>query len=224
MISLQAVTHALAELATIDQTEIPLALDRAEVTIRQASADLSGIWQQLPMPKEAADLIADAQLALAEARTLGWSWVVQAESIAAGHPGEVAAALAEHGAREWFVPSPGIPVFRTSPAAHLVPENWTEPVDDLLAWAGAFLGSRREVRLAGLDIRRQVYRQFDFAQGGPVCDLVLPMEAGLPAGQPLLVPAVLQATVQPVSLPPRAPVRLDPLPVVHRDRLEASAD
>lgn len=224
VVSLQAVTHALAELASIDHAEIPLALDRAELTIRQSSAELDAIWHESPLPPEAADLIADARLALAEARTLGWSWTVQTNAVVADHPAELAAVLAGLGTRDLFLASPGIPVFRTSPVAHLVPADWNAPVEESCQLVGEFLGPRRDVSLVGLDIRRQIYRQFDFSRGGPVRDLVLPIEAGLPAGQPLLVPALLQGAMQPVSLPPRVPMQLNPLPVVHHDRLESPID
>lgn len=215
IISLQAITHALGELADIEHAEIPLAVDRAELTIRRDAGELDAIWHDQPLPSEAADLIADARLALALARTLGWTWVVSAEELVADHPGEIAGILAELGVRDLFLPSPGVPLFATSPAAHLIPADWNAPIEDALQIVSEFLGPRRDVRLAGLHPRRQVYRQFDFAKGGPVRDLVLPVEAGLPAGQPLLVPVLLLGAEQPVSLPPRAPIRMEPLPVEH---------
>lgn len=219
IISLQAVTHALTELASIDQPEIPLALDRAELTIRHASAGIDAFWQAEPLPPELADLIADARLALALGRTIGLSWVVAADVLIADHPAELALALAQSGfVRDLLLPTPGVPLFATSPAAHLIPADWNAPDDDLIAVISDFLGPRRDSRFVGLDVRRQVYRQFDFARGGPVRDLVLPTEAGLPAGQPLLVPAIALGAVQPVTLPPRAPIRLDPLPVVHDEK------
>lgn len=216
IISLQAVTQALAELATIDHPEIPLALDRSELTIRHAAAGIDGLWQAEPLPPELADLIADARLALAMGRTLGFAWVVAADVLVADHPGELSMALAEtEMVRDLLVPSPGVPLFATSPAAHLIPSDWNARADELIALVSDFLGPRRDSRFSGLDVRHQVYRQFDFAKGGPVRDLVLPTEAGLPAGQPLLVPAITLGAIQPVSLPPRTPIRLDPLPVVH---------
>jgi len=60
---------------------------------------------------------------------------------------------------------------------------------------------------------RQVYRQFDFARGGPVRDLVAPLNADLPPGQPLLVPIVQAGELCAVPLPPRGHLAIDPLPV-----------
>ncbi|GIW74457.1 MAG: hypothetical protein KatS3mg103_0979 [Phycisphaerales bacterium] len=58
---------------------------------------------------------------------------------------------------------------------------------------------------------RQVYRQFDFAQGKLACDRVAWMDGEPMPGQPLLVPVVLGGQVQPVSLPPRrGPATLPP--------------
>ncbi len=218
IISLQAVTHALPELATIDPPEIPLALDRAELTIRHASAGVDSLWSSEPLPSELADLIGDARLALDLARTIGLAWVVASGVLVAEHPAELCMALAQAGfVRDLLVPSPGVPLFATSPAAHLVPADWGAPGDEVISLISGFLGQFGDCRFAGLDVCRQVYRQFDFAKGGPVRDLVLPTEAGLPAGQPLLVPGITHGRIQPVTLPPRARIRLDPLPVVHGD-------
>jgi len=61
---------------------------------------------------------------------------------------------------------------------------------------------------------RQVYRQLDFARGGPVRDRVVPEHHTLPPGQPLLVPAIIGGEAQPVSLPPRTVQTFQaPLPV-----------
>ncbi len=61
---------------------------------------------------------------------------------------------------------------------------------------------------------RQVYRQFDFAKGGPVRDLLVPVVGAdeLPAGQPLLIPVVSGGA--PGSIPPPRPAaKLAPIPV-----------
>jgi hypothetical protein len=63
-------------------------------------------------------------------------------------------------------------------------------------------------------IMRQAYRQFDFAQGRAVRDLVLRMDAALEGGQPLLVPVVLGGEAQPVPLPPPPGYEQEELPVV----------
>ncbi|RMH14119.1 MAG: hypothetical protein D6695_02150 [Planctomycetota bacterium] len=218
VISLQAITHALAELPTVDHAEIPLALDRAEIAIRDAASGLDRIWSGLALPTEALELLEDARLALRSARTIGWAWTIRSESLVASHPADLAAVLAESGlVRTLLLPTPGIALFKTSPAAHLVPTDWSASIEPVCEAVSAFLDAGGSCELIGLDVRRQVYRQFDFARGGPVRDLVLPTEAGLAPGQPLLVPAIAEAELQPVTLPPRGPVQLDPLPVEHAD-------
>ncbi|HRJ50681.1 MAG TPA: hypothetical protein PKU91_09115, partial [Phycisphaerales bacterium] len=65
-----------------------------------------------------------------------------------------------------------------------------------------------------------VYRQFDFGIGRAVRDLVIPLDGGLPGGQPLLVIAIEKGREHPVALPPRRPVDQPPLPIVFADSLD----
>ena len=74
-----------------------------------------------------------------------------------------------------------------------------------------FLGG--EVAGQEVPVARQVYRQFDFSKGGPVRDLVQPMDAALTPGQPLLIPAILAGEVQPIALPIPGTEHQKPLPV-----------
>jgi hypothetical protein len=71
---------------------------------------------------------------------------------------------------------------------------------------------------------RQVYRQFDFMQGGPVRDVVGPVDSTLPAGQPLLVAAILAGEEQPVSMAPRRVTDVEGLPVVFEDDSDDDAE
>ena len=165
-----------------------------------------------PVPELVAELIDDSRIAFERAANAGVEWVVTAERVVCDHPAELVAALRKTGfAGELFVPSPGVPVFKGAPAAFARGPAGSAPTDDQLALIGRFLGAVGEPERIGLP--RQVYRQFDFAKGGPVKDLVVPMNEDLPPGQPVLVLAVEAGASLSVPLPPRDPARIEPLPV-----------
>jgi hypothetical protein len=216
IITLQSVTHALAEVGELDLAEIPVALDRAAVSVREAVGALADIWSGEALPPEAFELCEDAELALGLAESIGLEWVVESASLVAMHPGEVLEALAESELiSELLIATPRVTVQKQSPAAHLRPACWNDEVVEAAAeMIDAFLNIGGEVAIAGFGPQRQVYRQFDFAKGGPVRDLVAPTALGMAAGQPLLVPGISGGQVCPVTLGPRAGMKLDPIPVV----------
>jgi hypothetical protein len=125
-----------------------------------------------------------------------------------------------------FVPSPGVRLFAGAPIAFAREaegggpgEHVCDLMDELLE-AGieappTRAGPKAVQRVVQRGLR-QVYRQFDFAKGGPVRDLVVGEDA-LPAGQPLVVPAMLRGVPQPVSLPIRGASEQAELPVVWED-------
>ncbi|MCW5763410.1 MAG: hypothetical protein KIT88_09245 [Phycisphaeraceae bacterium] len=225
IITLQANLHALSELSQIEPAEIPAALVRAGKSIEDASIEISEIWAGEPMPPQALEVVDEAKLALRQAETIGWGCSVVSEEFVAKHPADLIAAMLESGiVRDLHVPSPGVPLFETSPAIHLVPTSFELDLDDLadvLDLMMAMLTLEGELAPSGVGTRHQVYRQFDFARGGPVRDVVLPIEGGLAAGQPQLVCAIERGEVMSVSLPPRVRPRLDRLPVMH---LESVSD
>ena len=118
-----------------------------------------------------------------------------------------------------YLPSPGVLVSAPAPVGFArlspgagggVPDvEVTEAIGEFLASAAVAEQGRSEAAAmvpvaSAAPWFRQVYRQFDFAKGGPVRDLVVPEDHTLPAGQPLLVPVLLGGEPQPVSLPPRS--------------------
>lgn len=216
VITLQACAMALAELDRVDDAERPLALDRAEIACRDATRTLHELWRGDPLPELLDELIQDARIAFEGAANAGVEWVVVAERIVCGHPGDLADRLRKAGFRgELFLPTPGVPVFRGAPAGFARAPGGAAPTDEQTKLIGRFLGERD--KLVGDPERigspRQVYRQFDFVKGGPVRDLVVPMNEPLPSGQPVLVLAMEAGEALSVPLPPRDPPRLETLPV-----------
>ena len=216
VITLQSTAMALAELDRVDDAERPLALDRAEIACRDATRALHELWRGEPMPELLDELVQDARVAFEAAANAGVEWIVAAERLVCGHPGDLIDRLQKLGFRgEVFVPTPGVPVFRDAPAGFARAPGGAAPTDEQTKLIGRFLGQRDGLvtdpeRIAS---PRQVYRQFDFAKGGPVRDLVVPMNEPLPPGQPVLVLAMEGGEALSVPLPPRDPPRIETLPV-----------
>jgi hypothetical protein len=191
-------------------------LDRAAVIVRSKAAELAALFsggEGVGVHPEVGALIDDARAALAAARAAGWEWRVQAERLTPEHPGELIALVLSTGfAGDLYVPSPGVDLFRESPAAFCHQPGGGRPHERVIRAIKEFLiDVGRPERVPG---PRQVYRQFDFAAGGAVRDYVAPMDAELPAGQPLLVPAILEGREVSVTLPPRRGAAMRPVPVV----------
>lgn len=218
VITLHAVTMALAEIDELPAPERAVGVDRASLLVRGGVRDLHEIWRGEPLPEEVVRLIDDARAALAAASAGGLEWTVAGERLLAEHPGELAGAMVAAGFDgDLYLPWPGVPLFRGAPAAFIRGADGTPPHEDLVEAVGAFLGDAAAGphRRAAL---RQVYRQFDFARGRPVRDLIV-AEDRLGSGQPLLVAAVASGEIQPVPLAPRQGATEGPLPVE-----EAAAD
>lgn len=203
IIALQAVTHALSELDRLDADERALGLDLAEMQIRRHAGELNRIWHGQEMPEGIVELVEDALMALDAAAGAGVEWVVSSDRLVARHPGELVAALISVGFEgDLYLPTPGVPIFTGAPAGFMSGVDLESDVGGMaLVEVPIFLCARGDVTGHESPVARQVYRQFDFGKGGPVRDLVLPMDADLPPGQPLLVPAILAGQAQPVSLP-----------------------
>lgn len=213
IINLQAVTFALADLGKLTMPgERAVALDKAELIMRGSTGTLHGLWRAEPLPQELVTMIHDANAALAAVRSAGIEWRVNADALIADHPGDLIDRLVQLGfTGDLYVPTPGVPLFRDSPAAFAREADGSRPGEHAIRAIKEFLvdvGKPEPVR----DFR-QVYRQFDFAKGGPVRDLVASFDQ-LPAGQPLLVPAIEDGEPVNVTLPPRKGAEIDPLPVV----------
>lgn len=215
IIALQSITHALAHLDELDPDERALGLDRAEIGIRDHASNINTIYRGEPMPEALVELIDDARLALDAATGGGLEWAVADDKLICPHPSELVEALVEAGfAGDLFWPTPGVPIFTPAPCAFIRHPDGSPIEPELAAVVGEFLSIGGEVSDPDPQPEpRQVYRQFDFAKGGPVRDYVVPLEADLPPGQPLLVPAILAGEPQPVTLPVPGADRQSELPV-----------
>jgi hypothetical protein len=147
-------------------------------------------------------------------------WVVTTDSLITEHPAELVASLLGSGfTGDLLLPAPGIPLFKSCPCAFI--RNTTgSPIDDhLLALVALFLGQKQRLVRGPIALRPpQVYRQFDFAKGGPSRDLVTPWNAPDVPGQTLLLSTILAGDPQPVPLPPRHRAPVAPIPVVFQDQ------
>jgi hypothetical protein len=223
IIALQACVQALGEVGSLSRAERAVALDKAALLVRTHAAELHALWKGEALPAAVGELIDDAGLALRATREGGLEWTVATERYIAEHPAELCAALAAQGFDgTLLLPTPGVPLFEGCPAAFVRAGAGGPPGAEVVRAIEAFLGAG-DGAVAGpeaVTLARQAYRQFDFARGGPVRDLVRPMDATLPAGQPLLVLAMDAGALQPVTLGPRWGQDMDALPVEIEDEPE----
>lgn len=212
VIGLQAITFALAELDRLPPGERAVGLDRAEVGARRYAAELHEIWKGMDLPGEVVALVEDAQRALAAARGAGVEWRLKSGRLIADHPAELAEAAVGMGfAGDLYVPVGNETLFAPAPVAFAREPDGSMPSEELMQAVEAFFDAELErARTPGV---RQVYRQFDFATGQAVRDLVIPLEGGLPPGRPLLAPAVLGGRAQLVPMLPRPVGDLPDVPV-----------
>jgi hypothetical protein len=151
--------------------------------------------------------------------THGIEWRVTEERLVVGHPSDLVERLLEltfNG--DLWVATPGVPMFHGAPAAFVREPDGARPSEHVLRAVKEFLidVSRPEP----VDRFRQVYRQFDFAAGRAVRDLVVPMgvsDGPAPGGQPLLVPAIRGGKEVAVTLPPRKSAEIPATEVVFQD-------
>lgn len=215
IIGLQAVTHACAEIRDLPGEEQALGADKAEMLIQKHAKELNEIWRGEAMPEGIIELVEDARLAFRAATEGGLEWVVESERLIVQHPGELLAALvAADFEGDLFLPTPGVPLFEGAPAGFMRGVDYETEVGGMaLAEIALYLCQDGMVVANETPIARQVYRQFDFSRGGPVRDLVQPMDATLTPGQPLLIPAILAGEVQSIALPIPGTEHQKPLPV-----------
>ena len=216
-IGLHALAMALGEIDQVDPDERPLAMDKSEIGIKDHVAQLNEIWRSEPMPQAIIEMIEDAKEAWEIAIHEGVVWVVKSERFVSFHPGELGNALLEAGyIGEVLIVSPGVEMFAGAPIAIARNNAGGQPEDDVLRMIQRYLDAC-DGDLEHPQIIRpvcQVYRQFDFLNGGAAKDLVAPVTGDLQAGQPLLIPVVSGGEMCPVPLPPRAGKPMDPVEVV----------
>ncbi|NNF44829.1 MAG: hypothetical protein HKN62_17630 [Phycisphaerales bacterium] len=171
IIDLQAVTFALGDLTRLAPSERPFARDQAEHLIHRSAQTIADAWRAEPRPPAVVEVIDDARLALrasvfAGAEELVWE----------GPDAAVVPTLPVTGDRGTLaVMRPGTIVMRGEPVA------WWVDYDEAALPAALPACARRRPPLP-----HQVYRQTD-ERGVIVRDVVAPILADPPPGQPLLV-------------------------------------
>lgn len=220
IITLQACANAMGDLDELSSDERLFGLDKAEILIQRSAKQLHALWTGEPLPHEITEIIDDARRARSAAAGRGLEWIVADERLIAPHPGDLQTVLASADfSGDLMLPTPGVPLFEGAPCAFLRGRMGEIPADELIEVIEAYLSTcdgewDGPEAVAG---PRQVYRQFDFAAGGPVRDLVAPMDRDLPAGQPQLMPAIESGDVLPVPLPIRGADQVRSLPVEQAD-------
>jgi hypothetical protein len=125
-----------------------------------------------------------------------------------------------------LVAAPGVPLFRSAPVATVRTRDGGPPAYWVVERIERYL-TTAEGQWGGPELHRplpQVYREMDFARGGPVRDVVRSVLDALPAGQPLLVPVVSGGAPCPVPLPPRSRPLIGMLPVEWTDAADSDAN
>ncbi|MBX3358065.1 MAG: hypothetical protein KF745_06530 [Phycisphaeraceae bacterium] len=217
IIALQSLTHALADLDRLagGPDQRALALDTADLLIARHTSDLHALWRGEPLHPEIESIISDARAARAAAKERGLEWLVASDRLIADHPADLVASLLASGFDgDLMLPAPGVPLFPTCPCAFLRGRHGSPPDDHAITLVEHHLAHTQPHRPRAAAVSgpapvpgpRMAYRQFDFSKGGPVRDVVSPMSTSLPAGQPLLLWAIQNATAQPVPLPLRSAV------------------
>jgi len=225
IIGLQATALALKDL---DEHELEqgraLAIDTASVGIDRHAQNLADVWDDEPWPPELHELLDDARRALADAGASGLEWSIDDGPASLEHPAELAGVLeAMRFGGDLYLASPGALLSEGCPCAFVHQPGGTIADESVIEAVGAFLEAHG---LAGHWTRRgpprQVYRQFDFAAGGPVRDVVAWLYGDPRSGQPLLVPVVIDGETQPVALPLRRGPVPEPPPLEFEAEDQAS--
>ena len=215
-IGLHALAMALAELHKLDPAERPLAMDKAELGIKQHASELNSAWSAEPMPESLIELIEDAKSSWEDSLHEGVVWRCASDRFVSRHPGEIGLAMREAGFMgEIFIAAPGIEMFKDAPVAWVRDQSGGMPDEQVVEFIDGFLETctGKAARPEIIRPLHQVYRQMDFMAGGATHDLVSPVTGDLPAGQPLLVPVVVGGEICSVSLPPKSGKLMDPLEV-----------
>jgi hypothetical protein len=198
IIGVNAVACALREIDELPDGERRAGIDKGEVLLKSYAAQIHEVWKGEAVHPSVQEMLDDARRELARAKDAGVEWVVASVPLIAEHPAELVAALLAGGfAGDLYLPNPGVPLFVSCPCGFLRSKGGES--GEAMTLIDAFLGKGATTRRDRSRFR-QAYRQFDFAKGGPVRDLVVVHDDELVPGQPLLVPAVLGGEAMGVSL------------------------
>lgn len=225
-IGLHAISMALTELHKLDPDERPLAMDKAELGIKEHAKTLNESWGGESMPHTLMTLMSDARTSWEESLHEGVVWIAASDRFIARHPADSTDKLLDTDfLGEIFVATPGTTLFEGAPVAWTRDNAGGQPDDEIIRIISEFLGSCDGETFDPQIVRpvHQVYRQFDFLHGGAQRDFVAPVTGDLPPGQPLLIPLLVGGEICPVPLPPRSSKPTDPVPVEWMDAIEDDA-
>lgn len=215
-IGLHAISMALTELHKLDPDERALAMDKAELGIKEYAATLNQAWGGEPMPETLMTLMSDARIAWEESLHEGVVWIVSSERFVTRHPADSTDKLLDTDfLGEIFIATPGTTLFEGAPVAWTRDNEGGQPDDLVIKIIDEYLRSCDGETFDPQIVRpvHQVYRQFNFLGGGIQRDYVAPVTGELPPGQPLLIPLLAGGEICPVPLPPRSAKPTDPVPV-----------
>lgn len=182
LVALDAITNALAELHELPESEHALGQDRAEVLIRSHATELHALWRAEPLPESVRAWIDDARLALRATREGGVEFGAP-EGFAGLARDRWDAAVDACGplACDLWMLDPGEVVEAGTPIAFVRGRRGRRPDEVDLRRLGSLLGAGS---CQFVQRMRQVYRCTGQS------DRVIAMDETLPAGRPLLAPAV----------------------------------
>ncbi|MCA3006395.1 MAG: hypothetical protein LW650_02900 [Planctomycetaceae bacterium] len=212
IIGLQALTCTLADAPSFDDLppdQRALGIDRAAVGIRTHASTLHALWRSEPLHPELLALIDDARAALHAAQHAA-TRVHAPTSATPASPApftmpdwaDLPARLAAAAVRDAWLLGPGIQVAPGVPVAVLAGPAGSPPPPAALTLLTQALGLTSTPTPAATTRGPilQVYRQ-----ASPPADRPCPLEEDLPAGTPLLWPAVQAGQPQPPPMPMLCP-------------------
>lgn len=172
IITLQAVTFALADLERLDAADRAVARDKAAVLIEQAVGELNTTWTATPMPDHIIEITSDAQMMWRRSTYAGTTELIWG------------------GDQPGVIPAIELPDRSSGTLAMMHPGTIVMPGEPVAWWA-----DRDGVEIKGCTPQpafppRQVYRQLD-DDGLITGDLVVPIDAEAIPGMPLIVPLTL---------------------------------
>lgn len=208
IIGLQAITHALSELDTLDRAQRRVGLDRAAVLIADHTREIHDIWRGEPIPDELRVLLADARATLSAATSSGLEWIVHTGAVTLDGHEQLADDLVIRGFEgDLYLAAPGAWVFEGEPVAFCRETDGVRPSERATGLIDSALRAddRWAIRAAMVPAARQVYREHDASSGVPVRDQVVWISDDPLPGRPLLIPVVQAGQRCELPAPIRAP-------------------
>lgn len=198
LIELLAITKSLEELSLLPWADHAFAVDRARVGIQNAAHGLRHIWGSTPMPLSMLDIVSDANAGLRATDLIAAVVILERASGPRVESPQATRLLDGLNSMQTQCPvdgdlgvgvvvRPGTLLAPGSPVAcvrGITPDDLREAIDQ---WWRKTDGT---LSVIGIGPAVQIYRTLDETSSGCACciDLVVPFDAELPPGTPLLAP------------------------------------